>query len=871
MARRGTFGRSPRPAASLTNTIISIAREMQQKRDQNIVDAWMKGGQFEGHKVTDEMVLAYWKQRTTQVAKDDPMYDAYQNAYTEFDYSINESKMRTKYAQGKISAGAAAAFYLNWAKKVPKNSEFYRILQRDAAELAQAAKAKSDAEAKRQAEIRYERNLKSIYDRDIAPGQYVMDTFNQLAKRGIRPAGGDPLIDPMSGELYQFGSDDVSSMLSMIDRMTFEVDDRHKGLAQRAGRPTEGVADVTLYHDPISGKEVTATDFMKKLKGFGYEGNTLTLDGMYDFLDKSKTGLLKQQRLAESTGHLTDAARIGKQLEVTSEIGRQIKAWPVEQSYLDARTAYLRVVNDPTSSAYDKDDANKKYLQTLGKLTQDPRVKSNDIFINKLNAEIAGDESAHSLAEDFTGLNGGSEPRDIANHNIAATRAADSIAMVESGQASWTTGEWKDGQFQPSAGGSTIGPATPQQIANASGGIPTTTIWEPDKSGRYQPHVMLGQPLTVEGFDTNGNPLHTAPGTDATFGFVYVSPNGKQLLTYKGGDGHNVTTDLNGGDSPFGNLTVTEDGKGFHLRVNAPDPSKGQAGLANTGFTLSDGANGTKVLVYDPRKAALAGDPTRANLIENGGGDPMRDFRSPNIAYYNSTPEGQRQLYNLQNNDLFKQQVDADVKLATGGSWQLDEKGNPVIAGFDPSAYAKGLQVNSIVTDPTKVNETDLQSLYDREKGAAGLRKDERFDPAFLGLSENEYNKWVHTDPFGGGQSLDYMALASSGLSGTDIEAISKAFKPGTLNKADPLATPEGQVIGSGQQLKVPGVTPGVYGPPTPAPTTGVGGTNTGTGTIPTATTTPGTPTVNPSTGFTTPTNTPSGGVTFKNGQKYIL
>src|SRR4051812_18042617 len=108
MARRGNFGRSPRPAASLQNTIISIAREMQNQRDQNVMDAWQKGGLFEGKKATDEFVLNYWKQRAGSVSKDDPLYDTYHNAQTELDYSIHESKVRTLYAQGKMSDSQTA-------------------------------------------------------------------------------------------------------------------------------------------------------------------------------------------------------------------------------------------------------------------------------------------------------------------------------------------------------------------------------------------------------------------------------------------------------------------------------------------------------------------------------------------------------------------------------------------------------------------------------------------------------------------------------------------------------------------------------------------------------------------------------------------
>ena len=72
MARGGNFGRVPRAAPSLTNLLVSIAREMQSARDKNIMDAWKGGGLFEGKEVTDEMVLDHWKKRMDGVSPDDP-------------------------------------------------------------------------------------------------------------------------------------------------------------------------------------------------------------------------------------------------------------------------------------------------------------------------------------------------------------------------------------------------------------------------------------------------------------------------------------------------------------------------------------------------------------------------------------------------------------------------------------------------------------------------------------------------------------------------------------------------------------------------------------------------------------------------------
>src|SRR5882672_10083678 len=149
MSRTGNFGRAPRTATSLTNTIIAIAREYQQQRDTNIMNAWEKGGTFEGKKVTDKLVLAHWKERMNGVSPDDPLHDTYKNAVEQLDYTIAESKMTAAYALKKKSDGQMVSFYLGWAKKVPKDSEFYRVLQRDAGQYMRTAKQSNQAEIAR--------------------------------------------------------------------------------------------------------------------------------------------------------------------------------------------------------------------------------------------------------------------------------------------------------------------------------------------------------------------------------------------------------------------------------------------------------------------------------------------------------------------------------------------------------------------------------------------------------------------------------------------------------------------------------------------------------------------------------------------------
>jgi hypothetical protein len=149
VARRGTFGRLPRAAPDLTNTLVALIREANAQEDQNMVDAWKNGGKVEGKGVDDDRLLEHMKKRRDTLDPSDPMWDEWNNNYIQYDFSINESKMALKNDQGKVSDEQMAAFYRKWAGRsdVQQDSEFYRSLLSRAAKWHEAAKGRSAGRA----------------------------------------------------------------------------------------------------------------------------------------------------------------------------------------------------------------------------------------------------------------------------------------------------------------------------------------------------------------------------------------------------------------------------------------------------------------------------------------------------------------------------------------------------------------------------------------------------------------------------------------------------------------------------------------------------------------------------------------------------
>lgn len=142
MARSGRFGRLPRAAPDLTATLVAIAREMAAQEDANMFEAWESGGEVNGKKVTDEMLLEHIQKRRDGLAKDDPLWTRWDQTLDNYTFSIEESKISLRYAQGAVSDMQMADFYKRWAGKLPRNSEAYRNLMRSAAQFMDAAKSR---------------------------------------------------------------------------------------------------------------------------------------------------------------------------------------------------------------------------------------------------------------------------------------------------------------------------------------------------------------------------------------------------------------------------------------------------------------------------------------------------------------------------------------------------------------------------------------------------------------------------------------------------------------------------------------------------------------------------------------------------------
>lgn len=728
MARTGRFGRQPRAAQNLTSTIVAIAREYQNQRAQNIMDAWQKGGMFENKKATDEVVLKFWADKAKGVSKDDPLYDTYRNAHTQLDYTIHESKMTAKYAQGHATDAEMVSFYMNWAKKVPKNSEFYRVLQRDAGQYMRNSKAASDAAARKAAEDRYQRQQAETRKQE-APGEYLVDTFRRLAQSGNADAGIAPAINaPGSGsDLTDFDPSDPDRMLrliALIDPMQMNTSTRELPGGGTAGPASEQVSTPTgkyagsnkvLYHDD-NGKPVTGADIVKTLMQkdpHWKPGQPLNVDYVTKMLGQQIHAIDERMDRAQKTGHMTDYVNLQKSKGYVALLNREVAAYPVQTAYNDAKQDYERVMNDPSASPQAMANAWSAFQSTLIKLSNDKRIEADDNMRSRLVAEANGDGSVHSLGESFTGLNGGGAPKDIADNAVTIERIHQQIEQVKSGAAVWTYGEVNDaGVFTPKAGGRTIGAGTVDGIK--AGGDQMTTVTVPDPRGGQDItmtvtavpiYATATNPLTNEPMDVNkgnqpigyaytfpsGSGVQTKYGFQTKQGFVYsYDPPWDSSLhpTASSSGGNHLTVDLTpvieqtlfGGRGPDGQLRHMPDlskdqDLGFGVSIKGAK-AKGPRGAEATPGTF----------VLDPLAAAYQSS-TRATLGDKGL-DPATDFKSLTLSLLMGDEEGRRILSDLDHHPEYKRQLDYDNHVANGyyrdpktGAWVAGANADPVGLG----------------------------------------------------------------------------------------------------------------------------------------------------------------------------------------------
>jgi hypothetical protein len=725
MARTGLFGRIPRAAPSLTNTLISIAREQRNQEDQNIMDAWQKGGLVDGKKVTDDVVLAYWRNRLTDIAKDDPLYDTYSDAVMQYEYSIAESKMTAKYAL--IAAPTAgddttmSSFYLNWAKKVPTDSEFYRVLQRDAGQYIRAAKAKQNVNTQAEIEKAYQAKMAAMEKANELPGQSVLKVLTLLGQQHGALAQ-SPVGDPtnvanatnLADATIGLGVDRLMAMLNAVTPMTPTVGSTDGGYGPSARNlgPAKATPNANVLFTNEAGKPVTGADIVAQFKALdpSFNGN-FNMTYVQGLIAKQNQGLTQRIAEAKRTGHMTEAVSLESQQAKITEYGQEIAAWPVAQSYNDLHNQLQQTLNDAASGKLLPDAAAGQIASIrakIGALANDPRIASDVRMQTQLRDEATGVAGTPTLAEDLSGTRTGAtltlaQGGDNAAVNGILKVYADQKKAVDAGTAVYTQGDYvkqPDGSqlFVPSTQGKSIGAADMTALNNLPGVGKPMPVMVPNGDGAgatelyVVPAPILASATAADGTalrPTNANPVgayikYTVNGKDVT---LYTSDpkGGPPWTTDPPWDATKVKVSM--GSNGAMNLDITGAVPGVQPADYNQNKDFGNGFAIQGAKQNADGTITPGQLVYDPHAAVLYTDGARVHA----GVDPNTDSFSASIAAAKSVVGGGGLLSKWADDPRFQRILDQDAHLAAGDTLATNPDGTQGWQGGDKAVYAANL------------------------------------------------------------------------------------------------------------------------------------------------------------------------------------
>ena len=831
-SRRGSFGLQPRVAPNISGQIIALAREYQAARDSQIMDAWRNGGTFEGKKVTDDMILAYWKERQNGLDPDDPKYETLKNQIMQLEYSVEQSKQDLLHVQGKISDNQYAQFFIKWAKKVPRNSEFYRTLQKDAAKLIEQGKARAKADAERAKVEAFNKFVTDTTAKDIAVADYLTNALSSLAEQTRLTVSGN-------GE----------ALLTMLTDDIKSNPDKYRGL-------TDAIAKA----DPNWDGQITVGYFSSAVSS--------AIDGYDAIADR-----------AHKNGFVSAYASAVQAQSGMAGWASKVNVWPVAQSYSKGEDAFLKVWNNPNASQMEKTAAANAFSQSLTELANtpgiDPGAKSMMLAdAARLVGGDGGDSPSYGEALGRPGVSPEMTMQIGAWTQVKAAMEADPLAWAYAPVD-------KNGQFDMTGAGpigivpaGSIPPGAAAVMVPGADGKPVLAMVAPHDVYATNPNDPSAAPTLV------GHSLSYNVGGKAITMWAYVDNDGKNhwSLTSPANEGSSLRTDAKGNvfiDPPstaaadpvararqlatlnpqyadqFNTLAAqmeaqlkagSKDVSGAEVRVSAFDPKTGtttgsvNASYKDGKFTLSLVANS---LDDKGRIVGSTETPVTFNLASPGsyayspsrmaaGDIPGSTFSSPLLAstYVVAGTQTQDQVSKLVGDPAFQQAFLSQTMQVLGINNPYDPRIAEAWKDISMPKNAAGVP-DYRIAGPSAASRSGL--VYpgaDVSKDAYGSKLNITFGNNTLSLpglpsylKDQNINATGAVDIFN--QSKDFFGNLASGVgsllpglgappqTGTGSPAVSNVPPPSTT-----YVTPTSSAVPPGTPTTIAPVTP----PPAPAP-----------------------------------------------------
>jgi hypothetical protein len=579
-----------------------MAREYQNMRDRNILNAWEKGGKFEGKAVTDDMLLSHLRERRDGLDLDDALYDEYGQRLTEYTFAVDNSKMELRYAEHKVGDAGMAGFYRKAAAKLPKDSEAWRNMMKLAAQYKDRASTGGGGGGRGRGRGG---GYNSAENRIPLPKEVAYDTMIGALTNIARAEG---ILNTKTEDLgdLRVAEGDASRMVALIDAFN----------------------NNTAYAD----YKATVIEFIRKNGNPNFPG-----DFSFETLGAEKVnkdnGEATRLRKAQAAGHKTDSKGIAKEMEEAGATFLDATAAQPLAYYEQARKEFDAVTADPTATPIDLYLATNAYrgkLESLhDTLASDPTMFQSDArstTVGHLKNEILslsgkGDINAPTLWEDSRGTVAAYHP----GGGEAATNASNYQRMVEEVRI-LATGQGVisrvDGDGQPTSDPEAVYGVVPLNAVGsgaawvaATGALPQSIDFEGQTINIS--HVMtaiIPVPINVTGVsaetDLQGRPLNAATAkSDTNIANQFTMPDGTELTQYWDSAGTMRWTSDPAGLFVGPNqeeLKTTRTPEGLEITVPIPGLSAAVAG----GAVIED---------FDPNSAisTMFSTPASADLMVN--------------------------------------------------------------------------------------------------------------------------------------------------------------------------------------------------------------------------------------------------------------
>lgn len=611
--RRGSFSRHRTPAPNLTGLIASLIREQRAAEDRNMFDAYNNGGLVDGKPVTDERLLKYMAMRRDSISRDDPMWDQWNNQHIQLKFSIGEQKIGLAFKEGKVGAGAVAAFYRQQLEHIPKDSAFYRDVAGRAAQWAKSAAASGRAAASSRAS--------AALNATLAHAQGVINSYGQLtniieqaAHRAGLITGNQKLTDANAGDLINLISHLGITVGKHNTPLTYDVwvnSSLHAynayttaiTAADKAGRSTKGLRDQRASFLSKTIVPINALDDRAKYEELRatYESDVSKLgNDPYAIYDRT-------QQYAKDLAGLRDVAgaATGKKANDADFIGG-----------LNNEIEALTTGKASGPTVFDSFEGQQQGTSTTMKDASDTA--------DQVTALMADYNALNSGTAYFGQIKPGDPFTTIFYPPNAATDPFGRKGLPEDKQPSITTING-----QPRAVVLAGTPVYAQALVDASGKIVDPHSMSPDAlraalaNGSVRPDPK-GEQLAGYQFDnpTTGKTSWAVKNADGTLAFTNDNPFSNGLTGGKDG----LVTFVNGatGQDPSGNPTIVPD-----LQTGIVPNFGGGAGTINGANPVNFDANVAPADLLKLADSGQFGDPNSGPIVALRQGLQARiDFRS---------------------------------------------------------------------------------------------------------------------------------------------------------------------------------------------------------------------------------------------------